>query len=79
MNIIINIWKNCFMIVILKFDLTSRPWGEDRTPLIETLQAMVRTIELKTEMKGPTAEAFRALSLDERISKVKRPLDDRTK
>jgi hypothetical protein len=62
-----------------QFDLTSQPWGEDSSPLVETLQSMVRTMKLKTEMTGPTAGAFKSLSLDERLSKLTRPLDDRTK
>ena len=62
-----------------QFDLTSQPWGEDSSPLVETLQSMVHNMKLKTEMTGPTAGAFKSLSLDERLSKLTRPLDDRTK
>ena len=63
----------------IQFDFTSQPWGEDSSPLVETLQSMVRTMKLKTEMTGPTAGAFKSLSLDDRLSKLTRPLDDRTK
>ena len=29
--------------IAFQFDWTSTPWGEDSTPVIQTLQAMVRT------------------------------------
>ena len=68
-----------FLNFVFQFDYTSQPWGEDSSPLVDTLQSMVCTMKLKTEMTGPTAGAFKSLSLDDRLSKLTRPLDDRTK
>ncbi len=58
-----------------EFDMTSHPWEEDSTPLVETLQSMVLSMQTQTQMAGPSALAFRSLSLDERLAKLSTPLD----
>ena len=65
--------------LLFQFDFTSHPWGEDCSPLVETLRSMVLTMKMKTEMKGPSSGVFKSLSLDDRISKLTRPLDDNTR
>ena len=65
--------------MLFQFDLLSTPWIEDSSPLTETLQTMVSMMNLKKEMAGPTADVQRNLSLDERLEKVKKPLNDKVK
>ena len=65
--------------MLFQFDLLSTPWIEDSSPLTETLQTMVSMMNMKKEMAGPTADVQRNLSLDERLEKVKKPLNDKVK
>ena len=63
----------------LQFELTSTPWEEDCTPLIETLQSMVSSILRQNQMKDPSAQKHRQLTLEQRIDKMKTQLDEKTK
>ena len=59
--------------------MTSTPWEEDCTPLIETLQSMVRSILRQNQMNDPSAQKHRQLTLEQRINKMKTQLDEKTK
>ena len=75
----LNFLKNYGHRCLREFDLISCPWEEDSKPLVETLQSMVQSMKLKSEMAGPTAEAFRNQSLDDRLNNFKTPLSNDTK
>ena len=65
--------------VFLQFELTSIPWGENSSPLVATLQSMVKSILNQNEMSGPSANEHRKLSVEQRIDQMKIQLDDKTK
>ena len=65
--------------VFLQFELTSIPWGENSSPLVATLQSMVKSILNQNEMSSPSANEHRKLSVEQRIDQMKIQLDDKTK
>ena len=67
------------MYLLLQFELTSIPWGENSTPLVATLQSMVKSILDQNEMKDPSANEHRKLSVEQRIDQMKVKLDGKTK
>ena len=67
------------MPVFLQFELTSIPWGENSSPLVATLQSMVKSILNQNEMSDPSANEHRKLSVEQRIDQMKIQLDDKTK
>ena len=69
----------CLREVMQLFFEKSTPWEEDCTPLIETLQSMVSSILRQNQMKDPSAQKHRQLTLEQRIDKMKTQLDEKTK
>ncbi len=61
-----------------QFDMPSVPWGEDPTPLVATIQSMVRA-DIQSGGKEEHLGTLANLKLDERIANLKRPLKWTTK
>jgi hypothetical protein len=64
--------------VFFQFDLLGVPWGDDATPLIETLQAMVAGIMAKRAEGGGEKDDDKKVgkSLEEKLDSFTKPLDD---
>ena len=67
------------LIFVFQFDFTSTPWGEDSSPLVETLQSMVKSILTQNEMSGPSAQKHRSLTVEQRVDQMKTQIDNSTK